>query len=104
MRLIIATLYANTKVNYVKTFANLAMDPNTAQTTQTCLNRYINTRAARTAYSAPVLFISFQSQQWLGDEVCDAWWKTEEARVFRENFYGGKMNDFFVLQKFGSTF
>jgi len=31
-------------------------------------------------------------------------WKTEEACVFRENFYGGKMNDFFVLQKFGSRF
>jgi len=64
------------------------------QTTQTRLNRRINTQdSANSVLSTRTFYVVPNRNSGSAMKSATRVWKTEEARVFRENFYGGQ-NDF----------
>ena len=64
------------------------------QTTQTRLNRWINTQdSANSVFSTRSIYVFSNRNNGSARRSATRVGKTEEARVFRENFYGGK-NDF----------
>ena len=61
------------------------------QTTQTRLNRWINTQdSANSVFSTRSLYVFSNRNNGSARRSAARVGKTEEARVFRENFYGGK--------------
>ena len=61
------------------------------QTTQTRLNRRINTRdSANSVFSTHSLYVFSNRNSGSAKRSATRVGKTEEARVFRENFYDGK--------------
>ena len=70
------------------------------QTTQTRLNRWTNTRdSANSVFSTRSLYVFSNRNNGSAKRSTTRVGKTEEARVFRENFYGGKI-DFLLWFKF----
>ena len=70
------------------------------QTTQTRLNRRINTRdSANSVFSTHSLYVFSNRNSGSAKRSTTRVGKTEEARVFRENFYDGKnvFKKFFVV-------
>ena len=70
------------------------------QTTQTRLNRRINTRdSANSVFSTRSLYVFSNRNSGSAKRSATRVGKTEEARVFRENFYDGKnfFKKFFVV-------
>ena len=62
------------------------------QTTQTRLNRRINTRdSANSVFSTRSLYVFSYRNSGSAKRSATRVGKTEEARVLRENFYGGKL-------------
>ena len=75
-------------------------EPFPFQTTQTRLNRRINTRdSANSVFSTRSLYVFSNRNSGSAKRSTTRVGKTEEARVFRENFYDGK-NDFLLWFKF----
>ena len=70
------------------------------QTTQTRLNRRVNTQGSAYSVSRGCSLCAPPNRN-SGSAMKSATrvWKTEEPRVFRENFYGGQ-NDFLLWFKF----
>ena len=61
------------------------------QTTQTCLNRRVNTRSrAYNVFGTRSLWFPSNRNSGSATRSTTRVWKTEGALVFRENFYGGK--------------
>ena len=70
------------------------------QTTQNRLNRRVNTQgSANSVFSTRSLYVFSNRNSGSAMKSATRVGNTEEARVFRENFYGGK-NDFLLWFKF----